>query len=139
MSSFISVNFESFNFFPKYFFSSFLKETFDVVFSLILVGRLLLFGMASAKKESVKKLIVLSYIEGYFFYMSCCFILMVERGSILCAGRSLLSKRKKYYISRERRMVIFVANFEISKLEVMTFVMTLLVMTFATLLCNKNY
>ena len=42
MSSFISVTFGSFkNSFQKYSLSSFFKEAFDVVFSLILEGRLL--------------------------------------------------------------------------------------------------
>ena len=42
MSSFVSVTFGSFkNSYEKYSLSSFFKEAFDVVFSLILEGRLL--------------------------------------------------------------------------------------------------
>ena len=83
MSSFISVTFGSFkNSFQKYSFSSFLKEAFaNVVFSL-------------------------SYIEHYFFDLSCCFTHMVERGSIFNAGKSLLSKQKKIFramIFQEKR------------------------------------
>ena len=52
--------------------------------------------MAFAIKESVKNLLFFLISNITFFDLSCCFILMVERGSILYAGRSLLSKRKKY-------------------------------------------
>ena len=61
--SFISVTSGSFkNSFQKYSSSSFFKEAFDAVFSLILEVRLLQIGIACALKES-EKLIVLSYIE----------------------------------------------------------------------------
>ena len=93
MSSFISVTFVSFkNSFQKYSVSSLFKEAFDVVFSLILEGRLLYIGMACAIKDSVKNLLFFLISNVTFFDLSCCFTLMVERGSILYAGRSLLSK-----------------------------------------------
>ena len=56
--------------------------------------------MAFAVKESVKNLFFFLISNVTFFDMSCCFIFMVERGSILYAGRSLLSKQKKYFEQR---------------------------------------
>ena len=56
--------------------------------------------MACAIKESVKNLLFFLISNVNFFYLSCCFVLMVERGSILYAGRSLLSKRIKYFEQR---------------------------------------
>ena len=53
--------------------------------------------MACAIKESVKNLLFFLISKIIFFDLSCCFILMVEGGSILYARRSLLSKRKKYF------------------------------------------
>ena len=67
--------------------------------------------MTCAIKESVKNLLFFPISNVIFFGLSCCFILMVERGTILNAGRSLLSERKKNIlsndISREKRLVIF--------------------------------
>ena len=66
--------------------------------------------MAHAIKESVKNLLFF-LISNVFFDVSCCFILMVLRGSILNAGRSLLKDLKNNIlsndISREKKLVIF--------------------------------
>ena len=56
--------------------------------------------MACAIKESVKNLLFFLISNVTFFDLSCCFILLVERGSILYAGRSLLNKRIKYFEQR---------------------------------------
>ena len=87
-------NFRSFeNSFQNYSFSSFLKEAFDVVFSLKLEGRLLLVVMAGAEQESVKNLLFFLISNVIFLPAMLLYSHGRERFS-LHAGRSLPSKQK---------------------------------------------